>query len=237
MRADGGPGGNEDVLPSSAALAGRFSSIVAMAIRTSSTRPSMEIIIYRGLISAQSGLIGDGGTFEASAGRNFTLTASVNLNGKDSGGDFTVDAGGVRRSQRPRPSDGHVDDRRRRVHRRRLGLGARRSRRSAVGQEGHSRVRRDNEWRRPEHHTRGMPAHREQHRRYRWPCRYEPAAGNMPGGSDIELVSKGLMTLNSPSMYLADPAGSIVTTHPPPPPTNPVFVRAQPASLQPCAHR
>ena len=164
-----------------------------------------------GIVTANGGAAGgDGGMFDVSAGRNLTLTARVNVSGKDSGGDVTGDAGGaillngtINATATNAVGDGgYVDFTAGLASNAGLTVaqdilasggassgggqsislaGCTLAVNDAVKVDGHAGV----------------------------------DALNRPGGSDVDLIARGLMQLKASSQYLANPGGTITITHPP----------------------
>lgn len=169
-----------------------------------------------GSVSMRSGSIGgDGGSVDVSAGRDLVLTAAVDVSGTDTGGDVTGNAGrtatlnGVITS-RGTSADGEggfVDFE--------AGLA------SDEGALGNIILQRNIVATSGTSHGSGQSISLAA-------CGLTVATGvkidgtggtnplnNMPGGSDIELISRRPMQLGSSSQYVAPPGGSITTTHPP----------------------
>ena len=164
-----------------------------------------------GIVTAGSGgIAGDGGSFDMSAGRNLTLTARLNVSGRDAGGDVTGDAGGAillngvitATATNAAGGGGFVDFT--------AGLasyagltvaqdvlasgGASSGGGQSIGLAGctltvNGGVKVDG--------------------------RGGVDASGRPGGSDIDLIARGLMQLQASSQYLANPGATVVATHPP----------------------
>ncbi|MGH7894302.1 MAG: DUF7450 family protein, partial [Candidatus Binatia bacterium] len=168
-------------------------------------------ITLQGQIIAKSGgTNGDGGIFEFSAGRDFTLTASVSVDGKDTGGDADGDSGGAMLLNGPISAaatnsagdSGFVDFTAGLAQNAGLTLarsidtsgGASSSGGQAISLAGCTLTVNDGV--KVDGHAGVSPS-------------------GTPGGADIVLIARGLMQLKSSSQYLAGPGGTVTTIHPP----------------------
>jgi len=161
------------------------------------------------IVMQSGGAGGDGGDFDFSAGRDFTLTGSIDVTGQDDGGDVTGDAGGAitlagtitTNGAATTGVGGFVDftageasNAMLTVARNIIATGGTTSGQGqSISLAGCSLTVSDN-------------------------IKIDGHAGvsstNVPGGSQIELISRQPMQLRPGSQYLANPGGSIVTTHP-----------------------
>lgn len=167
-----------------------------------------------GVVTMNSGGIGgDGGSFDISAGRDLVLTADVDVSGTDAGGDVLIAAGravtlnGVITS-RGTSADGEggfVDVE--------SGLA------SDEGSSGTLTVLKNIVANSGTSHSSGQSISLAG-------CGVSVGTGvkidgtggvnplnNLPGGSDIELISRRAMSLGGSSQYVAPPGGSVTTTH------------------------
>ncbi len=167
-----------------------------------------------GIISMNSGFTGgDGGSLDVSAGRDLTFTASVDCSGTDTGGDVTGDAGrtmtlnGVitTRGSSADGEGGFVDFE--------AGLA------SDEGASGNLLLQKNLFASSGASHSSGQSISLAG-------CGLTVAPGvkvdgtggvnpttNLPGGSDIELISRRAMQLGSNSQYVAPPGGTVTLTH------------------------
>jgi hypothetical protein len=172
-------------------------------------------VIVNGKIVATSGSIaGDGGIFDATAGRNLVLNGDLILNGKDTGGDVTGYAGGTvslnglidAHATTATGDGGYVD----------FTAGEARG----EGDTGLLTVAEDS-W------AAGGASSASGQTISLAGCTLTVLAsvkidgsGGVdallrPGGSDIELIARHPMQLQASSQYRAAPGGSITLTHPP----------------------
>jgi len=164
-----------------------------------------------GLLSAQGGnLDSSGGEVDLSAGRDVTITATIDLSAKDAGGDFTADAGGaillngvLTAAATDAAGDGGfldftaglASDATLTVSRNILAAGGTAtSGGQTISLAGCGLVVGSN-------------------------VKVEGTGGTAPngaqGGSDIDLISRRPMQLGGGSQYLAGPNGTVVATFPP----------------------
>lgn len=164
-----------------------------------------------GTITANSGAdFGTGGSLEVSTGRNLTLTAAVDMSGKDGGGDIIVDAGGSIVMSSPLRS----------VATNATGPGGFIDVTSGLASNSGLTVNRDVL-------AAGGASNGAGQSISLVGCTLtvatgvvvdgrggvDPVSGAL-GGSDITLGARGLMQLGASSRYLGDPGGRVFTLHP-----------------------
>ena len=168
-------------------------------------------IRVEGIVTAISGgLDGDGGIFDATAGRNLTLTARINVSGKSFAGDVTGSAGGsillngtiTAPATNATGDGGYIDFSAGMASYSGLTLAQSIDASGGASNGGGQSI--------------SLAG-----------CTLTVDAGvqvdgragvdalGRSGGSDIELIARGLMQLGASSQYLANPGGTVVTTHPP----------------------
>ncbi len=167
------------------------------------------LTIAGAIVMRSGGDGGDGGDFDFSAGRDFVLTGSLDVTGQDDGGDVTGDSGGAITLSGPITTSGvaatgtggFVDftaglasNAALTVSRNIIATGGSSSGEGqSISLAGCALTVSDN-------------------------IKIDGHAGvsstNVPGGSEIDLIARQPMQLRSGSQYLANPGGTIVTTHP-----------------------